>query len=416
MSTISYKQVMPSAVVRFRQAYKQMTTDAATTISGVVVREALTPQPPLPEQERGSNTSLVPVRRIPAVSVDALAVIDSLFVDRDGRSTVLDDGTPVSPYARELLTEVARATLGVVQAHGKFLETVMPDDVQTWFRTAPTPPPPQEKQTPPRRNGTLVKAGGESIVQEQFQQMPGEGDDAYRARLERLRIFSPNPLAEYEAAHLWVDPNGYRLSDRIWRTDQETRRNLDALLSTAIREGKSAVEISRLVERWLIPGRTQIRTRTPYGRDGSYDAMRLARTEIARAANQAAYISALRNPYVNRIEVVRSSNGDARCPICPMHATIGMGGERLRESYSVYAADIPVYHPHCMCRVEPVVVDDPATVTANLREVMEGARRELLVPVMTPLQIDAFTRSLLGNPVFRLILQNTPLQPSFFGF
>ncbi|MEQ8673290.1 MAG: hypothetical protein RIC84_08745 [Aggregatilineales bacterium] len=401
---IKYGQVMPSSVVRFRQTYKQMTTEAATTISGIVVRGA-------------DAEGVVPVRRIPAVSVDALAVIDGMFVDRDGRSTVREDGTPVSPYARELLTEVARVTLGVVQAHGKFLEKVMPDDVQAWFRTAPTLPPPQEKQTPStRRNGTLVKAGGESIVQEQFQQRPGESDDAYRDRLEKLRIFSPNPLAEYEAAHLWVDPNGYRLSDRIWRTDQETRRNLDAVLITAIREGKSAVEIARLVERWLIPGRAGFRTRTPYGRDGSYDAMRLARTEIARAANQAAYISALRNPYVNRIEVVRSANGDARCPICPMHATIGMGGERLRESYSVYAADIPVYHPHCMCRVEPVVVDDPATVTANLREVMEGARRELLVPVMTPLQIDSFTRSLLGNPVFRLILQNTPLQPSFFGF
>ncbi|PJF23673.1 MAG: hypothetical protein CUN53_21700, partial [Phototrophicales bacterium] len=62
--------------------------------------------------------------------------------------------------------------------------------------------------------------------------------DELREIAEKLRIFSPNALAQYEPAHTWVDPKGYRLSDRIWRTGEITRQRIDALIAEGIREGK----------------------------------------------------------------------------------------------------------------------------------------------------------------------------------
>ncbi|HKI70650.1 MAG TPA: hypothetical protein VKA67_13770, partial [Verrucomicrobiae bacterium] len=54
--------------------------------------------------------------------------------------------------------------------------------------------------------------------------------EAFKAQLQQTPLFRPNPLAQYDKLHTWVDPNGYQLSDRIWRTGGQTRRQLDAFL------------------------------------------------------------------------------------------------------------------------------------------------------------------------------------------
>jgi hypothetical protein len=124
-----------------------------------------------------------------------------------------------------------------------------------------------------------------------------------------------------------------------------------------------------------------------------YDGMRIARSEIARAANQAAFISAYLNPYVGGIDVVRSRAGDPKCRICPTHATIGIGGERLREPYSIHATHVPIYHPHCKCRVQPVLRNSLETVTQNLREIRRGFP---LAVAVTPLLGEVLVRWLVG--------------------
>jgi hypothetical protein len=116
---------------------------------------------------------------------------------------------------------------------------------------------------------------------------------------EQGDVFTPNPLAGYDPPHLWVDPNGYRLSDRIWRTAGATRRKVDAFLEDGIAQGRGSLKLSRDLERFLHPGRQLVRTKTPYGTDASYDAMRLARTEISRGAAQAHETAARANPFVS---------------------------------------------------------------------------------------------------------------------
>jgi hypothetical protein len=73
-------------------------------------------------------------------------------------------------------------------------------------------------------------------------------------QLQRTVLFRPNPLAQYEQAHTWVDPNGHTLSDRIWRTTSNTRQKLDMFLDDRIRQGQGALRMSRDLERFCCQG------------------------------------------------------------------------------------------------------------------------------------------------------------------
>lgn len=410
MATIKYRRVMAREQTAFKAAFVRTMTRAAGDVALTVHRAA-------------GLDGVIPRRAENDVLLDANRIVNAVFTAPDGRTTVDANGGPRSPYAELLLTHIARSVQGVVAAHAAWLEKHAPDDVKGWLRGGRIPP--QDETAENRANSagiTVLKPGGVGIaemavpVQEidegDIRQQPGESDDEYIQRMQRLRIFHPNPLSEYDPPHLWVDPNGYRLSDRIWRTDRETRQRLDALIAEYIRNGRSASDLARAVERFLIPGRAGLRTRRPYGTDASYFAMRLARSEIASAFNRAAFITAYMNPYVDNIEVARSPWGDPSCPICALHATLGMGGERLRPPYHITSAAIPIYHPHCMCTVVPVVTDSPEAVTERLRALIEESRRVNLQPNMTPIAQDTFVRMLLGDAVMRLVVGvlTAPLQ------
>lgn len=373
---ISSKKIMRQASKRMRQAVREQLQIVADGVRGALILEA-----------GGEDGVIIPgsaaerrVRRRARIAVERM------FLGPDGFAFAEDGVTAQSPYALILNREIVRVTAEIIYAHRDWLQKHIPDDVFQFLSTAISRPVSVREQENP------------------FLRRDDESDEAYRARLKNLRIFEPNPSAQYEPAHTWVDPNGYRLSDRIWNTGNETRRKLDALLTDQIAQGKSAREISSFAERWLLPGRRNIRTNKPYGSNGSFDAMRLGRTEISHAGNQAAYIAAANNPYVEGIDIARSPFGDPNCKICPQHATIGLGGERLRDPYEVGGARLSPYHPHCLCAVLSVVMD-VQTVTMQLRAVMEDARREYLLPVMTPAQADAFIVDLIGPILARLLLQ-----------
>lgn len=187
--------------------------------------------------------------------------------------------------------------------------------------------------------------------------------DKFRRQLEQTPLFRPNPLAQYEQAHTWVDPNGYTLSERIWNTAGNTRRKLDLFLEDAIRRGqgtldlqrKGATGLARDLEQFLLPGRT-LRTNKPYGIDASYDAMRLARTEITRAHARAAENAASLNPFVEGMGI-RLSGSHPKADICDRAAAAGpFPKDAIPEQYK-----IPL-HPHCLCTYYFETVKNPTAV------------------------------------------------------
>ena len=185
-------------------------------------------------------------------------------------------------------------------------------------------------------------------------------------RLQEQLGVRPNPLARYEPAHTWVDPQGYRLSDRIWRTTGNTRRQIDLLLADGVANGRSATAMAHDLEPFLLPGRQLVRTTRPYGRDASFDAMRLARTEISRAAMQAQSMAAQVNPFVSAYNVVLSTSHPER-DICD---DVAADGPYRKDNLS----RLPPLHPHCLCYTEWVVRDDADAIIGELRDEITRAR------------------------------------------
>lgn len=260
----------------------------------------------------------------------------------------VDDGQvqPISPYMNVLWTAIEWATRIPIEHHASILRRNLPQDVILYLDLASEPP---------------VR----SMVREQ--------------------IFSPSPLMEYEPPHLWVDPNGYQLSDRIWRTASSTRRKIDAFLEEGVREGRAARDMASDLEQFLQPGRQLTRTKAPYGTDASYDAMRLARTEISRAAAQADEMSATMNPFVEGLKW----NLSPQHPCCDICDDLAAGGP-----YPVDDAPTMPAHPHCMCYWSYELADDKDEIIQALREDARSARRDF-VDKVGPLQVERFTRMLL---------------------
>lgn len=316
------------------------------------------------------TTGKIPARAERPLTTQLEQIISDVFTAGDNRSAY-DDMRPLAEYPRKLNYWIAWATYEVVKTHERWLRQRAPADVFERLHRA-------------RR-----------VVQEQYP------------------IFRPNPLAEIDPARRWVHPlrwtdeRGYRLSDRIWRADMDTRAKIDELLVRGLREGRSALDIARALEAYLVPTERGVRTLKPYGErfmpDGAaYSAMRLARTEISRAFNQAAWISAYMNPYVTGWDYCLSAS-HPKYDICDGYATIGMGGDRLKPPYAVNAAPVPPVHPHCLCHGRPAVTDTPEAVTARLRAYVQGDDWHV-----NPANADLFTAWLLGN----LFIQLTQLTVS----
>ena len=331
----------------------------------------------------------ISVRNETAVQREIGNLVSRLFVSNDGRSAFGSDGTtPLAPFGRLLNANIIAVTRSVVEAHVAWMRRTLPDDVYRQLAAA-------------RGLGTAAQFGARAqAVGGVVQELTAVDYQRLIERYRSLRIFAANPLAEYESAHTWVDPRGYRLSDRIWGASLRTRLNIDAMLADGIRSGRGSFNLARDLEGFLLPGRLGKRTTRPYGRDASFDAMRLARTEIARAHAQAALTAARMNPYVTGIDVARSTNGDRTCRICPEHATIDISGMRVRDPYPLDSAPISTFHPHCMCHTRPVVTASPGEVTAQLRAALDDARDMGVEPVATPAASEAFLLLLLGAALY----------------
>lgn len=299
---------------------------------------------------------------IPAASQRAMKiavgkVISDAFTPSDNRSALAEDGAARSPYAAVLNKWLAFAVYQAVLQQSKWLKANLPHDVY---------------------NGLKRAHGKNKHIAETF------------------------VSAVWQPPHVWRDEKGYTLTDRIWRSDQETQRKIDAILTRGLADGRGALQLARDLESALIPGMSTPRTRAPYGTDASYNAMRLARTEIAYAYNRAALVSAQSNPFVEGMDIARSPNGDASCPICPETATIDIDGSRVADPYPLDECPDATQHPHCLCCNIPAVTNDTESVIADIRAALadDGSGYP-----ENPADAWAFTESLLGQALMGYLLE-----------
>ena len=297
---------------------------------------------------------VVPVRQTSALQRSIGDRTEAMFVGTgaDGQRApyILLQGqlVPQSQYMRILWTAIQDSTRLAVEQHASIMERHMSPSFVAQLRAVQVP-------------------------------------DFTRALVFEIR--TTNPFAEYDPAHRWVDPNGYRLDDRIWNTSTTTRRKIDRLLAEGIKEGKAATTMAKELEVFLKPGRT-LRTKRPYGTTGSYDALRLARTETTRAHAAAQERGALANPFIQAVNVVLS-HSHPKPDICDTAADLSpFPKDAIPSEYA-----IPL-HPHCLCHYTYEMLDTPTVVEARLKADVR-AGKATLAQIVGPLKVDEFIAQLL---------------------
>lgn len=280
--------------------------------------------------------------------------VQRFFVGPDMRQPFAADGfTPLAPYPELLNRYLAWVTFQAVKPHAVYMRKHLPADVQLWLNS------------------------------------------------RMMTEFTSNPLASYDPTHQWVDGKGYTLSGRIWQTGVNTRVKVDQYLTDAIRSGKGALDMAKELEQFLLPNRANLRTDKPYGVNASFDAMRLARTEIGRAHSSAALAASRANPYVESQEW-KLSPSHPKMDICDQLATLSMSGERLKPAYPI-DGDVPIpiqdSHPQCICTSFAGELRPTDDVVNELRAMIGRGDP----PPITPIDPWKFVKILLGAWLANLI-------------
>lgn len=181
-----------------------------------------------------------------------------------------------------------------------------------------------------------------------------------RLNLRRKKLFDPQ--------RRWVDPRGYRLSDRIWKQGVLHRRNIDKVLKRGIKRGDGPATIAKELREYLDPDAAPLsfrrdgrilRRRRARGRfrdgQGASAARRLARTEVQRVAHDATVQSVrdLREDIPRAAVIYALSPAHPKIDICDSYAD----GSSRGYPPGVYLPDeVPsIPHPSCLCSRRPWV-------------------------------------------------------------
>lgn len=157
--------------------------------------------------------------------------------------------------------------------------------------------------------------------------------------------------------------HGLNLSERIWKTTKKINNSLGQIVIDGIQQGKHPVEVAKSMQRYVKAGKKTMVTEYPdmmdrigdmLPNDLSYEALRLARTEMASAFGEAEKRTAEEAPFSKGIRWAVSNAGVA-CYVCKSNAeTITDLGKGI---YTV--STLPEYpaHPNCLCNLQQVVED-----------------------------------------------------------
>lgn len=203
-------------------------------------------------------------------------------------------------------------------------------------------------------------------------------------------VFTPQLAEILDAAEQRVYGDGLRLSERIWRLDQLSRQGIDRVVAQGLAEGWSAWDTAQKLEQYLAPGRDCPRWTEDRllglskgdiaagdktgllagdecdGSGVSYNALRLARTEIQAAHHMATDLVFKRMPWVEK-EQVNLSPDHARVDVCD---DVVSGGDEGDGVYPKGEIGLPL-HVHCLCWKSAVLMEPDAFVS-QLKGWMQG--------------------------------------------
>lgn len=195
-------------------------------------------------------------------------------------------------------------------------------------------------------------------------------------------VFNPQLQAIVDANVHRTGSDGFNLSQRLWKLDRESKEGLKRVLANGVANGASAYDLAGELEQFLggnarCPRWTRSRLRLTKkeiaggvttglytgadckGQGVSYNALRLARTEIQYAHGLATDAMMAKMPWVEQEEVHLSADHAGRDE-CDAVAGVHPKGEVF----------LPI-HPHCLC-YKTAVLMKPDDFTDRLRGWMTG--------------------------------------------
>lgn len=202
-------------------------------------------------------------------------------------------------------------------------------------------------------------------------------------------VFSPQLSVLLNAAseHLYGD--SLNLSARVWNIDREARDGIANVILRGVTNQSSAWDIAKELEQFLganedcprwTSTRLYGRTKTQIaqgdtaglvshpcdGRGVSYNALRLARTELQKAHALATDKIMAAQPWVEK-EQVHLSEAHPEPDICD---DVAHGGEDGKGIYPKGEQELP-FHPNCLCYKTAVLMDEKQ-FTSQLRGWLKG--------------------------------------------
>lgn len=169
----------------------------------------------------------------------------------------------------------------------------------------------------------------------------------------------------------WLDPRGFRLTERIQRVAIEVRSRLARFVDYHVGSGTPAPTMVTKVEAFLTTGE---KGNTTYGNHGSNAPRVLVQHEMNKAGGDTVKAATVISPYIRGAQWLLSP-AHTESDECDDYAE---GGENGDGVYPL--SELPVFpaHPKCMCGLRAASVRNPAAVTAALAaaigEVTEAAQ------------------------------------------
>jgi hypothetical protein len=205
-------------------------------------------------------------------------------------------------------------------------------------------------------------------------------------------VFDPQLRILLEVAERYLYGDGINLSDRIWRIEREAREGINTVILNGIQSGDSAWNIAKQLEqfvganadcpRWTstrLYGRTKsdiaagdttglLRGTECDGSGVSYNALRLARTEIQKIHSLATDQMMAIQPWVLE-EQIHLSAAHPEEDICDEIVGSGRDGQGIYEKGEI---ELPL-HPNCLCYKTAVMMERDQFIS-DLKGWMNGTQ------------------------------------------
>lgn len=154
---------------------------------------------------------------------------------------------------------------------------------------------------------------------------------------------------------------GMMLSNRIWQTGDKATDAIRAILQDAVARGRDAVKVARDLERYVRHGAVTLtqdypnmmeRMKGRVPKNLSYEALRLARTEMSNAFREGMYAAGRTNPSYKGVRWLLSASHPIE-DICDDFASADLYG--LGPGGYPQGEEPPIAHPNCLCYTVPIV-------------------------------------------------------------